>query len=93
MGALVGIAGYEFAIQWRGFYFFGVEWPLLVLLDSVRMLFISTVLIIAGGVIFFRKRYMQEDGQRVRFGGLVLRFVLCILVLIIRPNLVRLILG
>lgn len=63
------------------------------LFDWISLLFISFVLLISSLVIFYRKEYIKRDLNINRFIILVLIFVLSIIILIIRPNLVRILLG
>ena len=53
----------------------------------------SFVLLIAGLVIFYRKEYIASDNYINRFIILVLIFVISIILLIISPNLIRILLG
>lgn len=53
----------------------------------------SFVLIISSLVIFYRKEYIESDYKINRFIILVLMFVTSIMLLIIRPNLIRILLG
>ncbi|KAF8480539.1 hypothetical protein F5888DRAFT_887245, partial [Russula emetica] len=59
----------------------------------IRLLFISFVLLISSLVILYRKEYIREDKNINRFIILVLIFVLSIILLIISPNLIRILLG
>ena len=80
-----------------------IEWDLLIinsssivitfLFDWIRFLFISFVLFISSLVIFYRKEYMIEDININRFILLVVIFVFSIIILIISPNLIRILLG
>ena len=63
------------------------------LFDWIRLIFISFVLLISSLVIFYRNQYMSEDFNVNRFILLVLIFVMSIIILIIRPNLIRILLG
>lgn len=63
------------------------------LFDWIRFLFISFVLLISSLVIYYRKEYIIRDYNINRFIILVLIFVLSIIILIIRPNLIRILLG
>lgn len=63
------------------------------LFDWIRLLFISFVLIISSLVIFYRTEYISGDYNINRFIMLVLIFVLSIILLIISPNLIRILLG
>jgi NADH-ubiquinone oxidoreductase chain 5 len=53
----------------------------------------SFVLFISSLVIFYRKEYISEDKNINRFIFLVTIFVFSIIILIIRPNLIRILLG
>lgn len=64
-----------------------------VLLDWIRLLFISFVLLISRIVILYREEYIKGDNYINRFIILVLLFVLSIIIIIIRPNLIRILLG
>lgn len=63
------------------------------LFDWISFLFISFVLLISSLVIFYRKDYILGDENINRFILLVLLFVFSIIMLIIRPNLIRILLG
>lgn len=63
------------------------------LLDWISLLFISFVYLISRIVILYSKEYISEDKFINRFIILVLIFVLSIILLIIRPNLIRILLG
>lgn len=64
-----------------------------LLLDWIRLLFVSFVSLISCIVIFYRKEYISYDKDINRFIFLVLLFVLSIFFLIIRPNLISILLG
>ena len=63
------------------------------LFDWISLLFISFVLIISSLVIFYSKEYIRGDVNINRFIILVLIFVISIILLIISPNLIRILLG
>lgn len=63
------------------------------LFDWIGFIFISFVLFISSLVIFYRKEYMGRDLNINRFIFLVILFVLSIMLLIISPNLIRILLG
>lgn len=63
------------------------------LFDWICLLFIRFVLFIASLVIFYRIEYIRSDKRINRFIILVLIFVMSIMLLIIRPNLIRILLG
>jgi NADH-ubiquinone oxidoreductase chain 5 len=80
-----------------------IEWDLLIihsssivitfLFDWISLIFISFVLFISSLVIFYRKEYMREDKNINRFILLVVIFVFSIIIIIISPNLIRILLG
>ena len=64
-----------------------------LLFDWIRLLFIRFVLFISSMIIFYRNEYIEGDIYLDRFINLVLLFVLSIVLLIVRPNLISLLLG
>lgn len=64
-----------------------------LLFDWMSLIFISFVLFIASLVIYYRMEYMVGDENINRFILLVFIFVFSIMLLIIRPNLIRILLG
>lgn len=64
-----------------------------ILLDWISLTFLSFVLGISSAVIFYRIEYIEKDLNLNRFIYLVLIFVVSIIFLIIRPNLVRILIG
>ena len=64
-----------------------------VLLDHTSFVFLSVVLFISSNVVFYRKSYIREDFNADRFILLVFAFVVSIVIMIIRPTLIRILLG
>lgn len=64
-----------------------------ILLDWISLFFLSFVSLIASLVIFYSMEYIYGDLSINRFILLVLIFVLSIYLLIISPNLIRILLG
>lgn len=64
-----------------------------VLLDWISLLFIRFVCLISFVVIYYRKSYISSDKRMRIFILLVFCFVVSIILLIIRPNLISLLLG
>lgn len=64
-----------------------------VYLDWISLIFIGSVILISSMVILYSCSYIYMDLFKVRFLFLVLLFVLSIMFLIIRPNLIRILLG
>lgn len=83
---------------WDLTYF--LEWEIIILnsncivitflFDWISLLFISFVLFVSSLVTLYRKEYIMQD---LRFILLILLFVFSIIILIIRPNLIRILLG
>lgn len=90
---MIIIRGKEWALEWEAFRINGSSVVLLVVLDYMRILFLRTVIMIAGSVFFYRASYMRIEKFSSRFSMLVISFVISIVILIIRPNLIRLLLG
>lgn len=80
-------------IEWELVSLNSIRIVITFLFDWISLLFISFVLIISSLVIFYRKEYIINDNHINRFIILVLIFVLSIILLIIRPNLIRILLG
>ena len=66
---------------------------ILIIIDTISLLFISTVCLISGCVFIYSSRYIIGDNFRNRFCLLVLLFIFSIALLIFRPRLIRLLLG
>lgn len=64
-----------------------------ILLDWISLLFIIFVFLISSVVIYYRKRYIRSELNLMRFIILVLLFVFSIILLIISPNIIRILLG
>nr|AMA06653.1 NADH dehydrogenase subunit 5 [Cryptolaemus montrouzieri] len=64
-----------------------------ILLDGMSLLFMSFVLFISSMVIFYSEKYMMGKINFNRFILLVVLFVLSMMLLIIKPNLISILLG
>lgn len=64
-----------------------------LLFDWIRLTFMGFVLLISSIVIFYSTSYIQEEIYFSRFIWLVYLFVLSIILLIISPNIIRILLG
>lgn len=70
-----------------------VEYNFIIVIDFTALVFIGTVTLIAGCVVYYRKDYISGDPLIHRFIWTVFIFVISIIALILRPNLIRILLG
>jgi NADH:ubiquinone oxidoreductase subunit 5 (subunit L)/multisubunit Na+/H+ antiporter MnhA subunit len=70
-----------------------VEYNYILLVDGVSTTFMGVVTLIARCVVMYRKDYIAGDHNIRRFIYLVFIFVISIIALIIRPNIIRILLG
>lgn len=61
--------------------------------DYMSLMFLGFVMFISSMVLYYRGDYMEGDYNINRFIYLVLAFVASIAILIISPNLIRILLG
>lgn len=80
-------------IEWEIVSLHSISIVITFLFDWISLIFISFVLLISSLVIFYRNQYIEADFNVNRFILLVLIFVISIIMLIIRPNLIRILLG
>lgn len=66
---------------------------IVLIFDWISLLFISFVLFISALVIYYRKDYIRGEQFINRFIILVLLFVFSIIIMILSPNLIRILLG
>lgn len=64
-----------------------------IIIDAVRMVFLFRVSTIACAVLVFSKRYIGQENFFLRFHLILLIFVTSIILLILSPNLIRVLLG
>lgn len=65
----------------------------LLYIDWIRLIFIRIVLLISSMVLIYRLIYIEMDNNIIRYFLLVLIFVFSIILIIIRPNIIRIIFG
>ena len=70
-----------------------IRFNMLILLDTMSTLFISTVVLISGCVFIYSSSYILIDRVNNRFAILVIIFVISIALLIFSPRIIRLLLG
>lgn len=71
----------------------GVNFRIIFLLDRISCFFLAVVLCISGNVVWYSKSYMTLDPNANRFILLVLGFVASMAILILSPNILRILLG
>lgn len=69
------------------------ELVIVLLVDWIALFFMGVVLLISRVVIFYRSSYMGRDVNKIRFLWLVILFIISIRLIIISPNIVRILLG
>lgn len=87
------IYDYVLFIEWEILSFNSIRLVITLLFDWISLIFSSFVFMISSLVIYYRKEYIEGDYKINRFIILVLLFVSSIILLIIRPNLIRILLG
>lgn len=80
-------------LDWELFSLRGVVFVYRVLLDWISVVFLAVVFLISGRVIYYRHEYISHEKIKNSFCLIVFLFVMSIIFLIIRPSLVRVILG
>jgi NADH-ubiquinone oxidoreductase chain 5 len=71
----------------------GVDLSVVFLIDYVSLMFIGVVLMISSIVLIYRSDYMSSDINFYRFILLVCLFVMSMILMVISPNIVRILLG
>lgn len=66
---------------------------ILIMLDIIRLRFVSLVFFISSCVLFYSLRYIRRDENRSRLVGLIVVFIMSIVMLIVFPSLLGLIIG
>lgn len=79
--------------EWEIFRINSTIIEIVLIFDWISLLFISFVLFISSLVIYYRKDYISGDLFINRFIILVLLFVFSIIIIILSPNLIRILLG
>lgn len=64
-----------------------------MLMDEMRAIFLGTVILIRARVFTFSSSYIRGERYFARFHLLLTAFVMSMALLIVRPNLFRVILG
>lgn len=93
LGFILLARDYTIIIDWEIVEVNSVMVVITFLLDWISVLFMSFVLLISSLVVKYREEYIRGDLNILRFIILVILFVLSIIFLIVRPNLIRILLG
>lgn len=83
----------EIIVEWSIINSWSAQIIVIFIFDYMSLSFIRLVRIISGRVFLFRVSYMRVEKYHSRFLILVILFILSIFLLILRPNLIRLLLG
>lgn len=80
-------------LEWLIISLNSINIELILLIDWISLLFISFIIIISSIIILYRYVYIIGDKFIKRFIFLILLFVLSIVLIIISPNIIRIIFG
>lgn len=84
---------FRLIIEWLIIRINRINIEFLLYIDWVSLIFIRIVLLISSIVLIYRIVYIEIDKNIIRYFFLVLMFVFSIILMIIRPNIVRIIFG
>mgnify|MGYP002051257304 FL=1 len=84
---------FEIIVEWEVIKISSSVIYLTFVVDSIALYFIRLVRLVSGKVIIFRSSYMRQEKFFSRFIFLVFIFIISIFLLILSPNLIRLLLG
>ena len=80
-------------VEWEVISMNSTNIHFILIMDNMSSYFLFLVRLISGSVIIFRTRYIRGEKFFSRFIILVFFFIISIYLLILRPNLIRLLLG
>lgn len=84
---------YSIIIEWLIVSINSCNIYITIIFDFISIIFFSTVSFISSVVMLYRGDYIKEEKFIDRFNYIVMMFVLSIIILILRPNVISLILG
>lgn len=84
---------FRLIIEWLVIRINRINIEFLLYIDWISLIFIRIVLLISSIVLIYRLIYIEMDKNIFRYFLLVLMFVFSIILIIIRPNIVRIIFG
>lgn len=85
--------GARIFLEWEIFFLNSCRVVFRVIIDWIRVSFLILVFFISSIVMFYSFYYMEGDKDYFRFSIILLMFVISIIFLILRPNLISLLLG
>ena len=80
-------------MEWIVFRFNSINLKFIILIDWISILFISFIILISSIIILYRITYIKIEKFINRFNYLLLLFILSIVMIVIRPNMIRILLG
>lgn len=80
-------------LEWLIFSSYSINIEMYILLDWISAVFRRVVLLISSMVIAYRIVYIQNEKHLSRFCLLVFIFIISMIFIIIRPNLIRILIG
>lgn len=84
---------YRIILEWLIIRVNSINIEVILLIDWISLLFIRFIIIISSIIILYRYIYIIEDKFIKRFIFLIILFVLSIVLIIISPNIIRIIFG
>lgn len=93
LGIIFLFFGLEVFLEWNLVFLYNININFLIFLDFYSLLFASFVLYISSSVFIFSRIYIKEDNFIYRFVFLILLFIISILILIFRGNLITVLIG
>ena len=84
---------YEYIVEWEVIRINSSLINLTFIIDIISIYFLRLVRLVSGRVIIFSRSYMIKEKFYSRFLILLFIFIMSIYLLILRPNLIRLLLG
>ena len=80
-------------LEWLVYRFNSINLKFIILIDWISILFISFIILISSIIILYRITYIRGEKNINRFNYLLILFILSILLIVIRPNVVRILIG
>lgn len=90
---IIYVWDYGIILEWLMIGVNSINIELILLIDWISLLFISFIIIISSIIILYRYIYIMGDKFIKRFIFLIMLFVLSMVLMIISPNIIRIIFG